>query len=71
MYPKKDSVHCIQDEYGSYSTFASARTACASDSNCAAVYDDYCDNLGFTLCPVSYVEEASTASSCLFPKNGK
>ena len=69
MYPPKES-HCNQDKYGSYSTFVAARTACASDSNCAAVYDENCDDLDYTLCPVSYVEEYSDRS-CLFPKNGR
>ena len=70
MYPKKELAHCNPDQYGSYSTLASARTACASDSNCEAVYDENCDNSGFTLCPVNYVEQTSPIS-CLYMKNGK
>ena len=70
VYPKKELVQCKQEEYGSYSTLASARTACASDSNCEAVYDENCDNSLFTLCPVNYAEDTSTVS-CLYMKNGK
>ena len=70
MYPKKENVYC-QGDYGTYSTLASARTACASDSNCEAVYDEFCDNSNFHLCPVNYNEVTSSASSCLFLKNGR
>merc|ERR1712224_664729 len=64
---RKNLAQCRSDQYGSYRTFASARTACASDSNCEAVYDENCDNSGFSLCPVNYVEDISF-SSCLYLK---
>ena len=65
----KENVYC-PDDYGTYNTLTSARTACASDSNCEAVYDEFCDNSNFHLCPLNY-DEMTSATSCLFLKNGR
>ena len=63
-------VYC-DGSYGTYGTFENARTACASDNNCGAVYDAACDNTGYKLCPINYVENAcQSCTSCIFPKNG-
>ena len=63
-------VYC-DNSYGSYSTLASARTACASDNNCGAFYDAACDNTGYKLCPISSVAKpCQTCTSCIYPKNG-
>ena len=56
--------------YGSYATFSEARTACAVDSGCGAVYDAQCDDTGtFRLCPTNW-DELSSVDSCLFLKLG-
>ena len=73
VYPKKENVYC-ENFYGSYSTLASARTACASDNNCGAVYDAACDDTGYKLCPKNFVEKACqspSCTSCIYTKNGK
>ena len=42
---------CSYDEYGSYSTLENAKLACDSDNTCGGVYDHYCDDKDFSLCP--------------------
>ena len=71
IYTKKEKVYC-SDMYnvGDYGTFTEAKTACANDANCGAVYDDGCDDTdSFTLCPINYAESTSV-SSCLYLKQG-
>ena len=68
-WEKKALTHCAQDDYGSYTHVEAATYACTRDSDCAAIYDDYCDNQGFSLCPLGYTEKSSS-SSCLYIKPG-
>ena len=53
--------------YGEYNNFEEAQEACRKDSNCAAIYDDSCDDDGVYLCPLGYIEKESS-SSCLYIK---
>ena len=67
MWEKKALSHCFKDSYGSYGNFEEALEACKTDPNCAAIYDDFCDNQDFALCPLGYtVQEAPR--SCLHMK---
>ena len=68
---QQNDKHCASNEYGSYSTWSLARSACDSDSDCRGVYDEYCDNLdSFTLCHISAALEESPAPthSCVYDK---
>ena len=65
---RKNYKHCYSNKYGEYSTLSLAQSACDSDSNCRGVYDEYCDNEKFTLCPISAALEESTADSCVYDK---
>ena len=40
------------------------------DSNCAAIYDNFCDGSNVALCPIGYNEHVSKDGSCLFMKPG-
>ena len=64
-------VYC-DNAYGNYASFLDARTACAVDAGCGAVYDPACDDTGqFRLCPTNWNEQpCSTCTSCIFPKLG-
>ena len=67
-YKKEGKKYCGLDAYGSYNTLSEAQTACTSDENCAAIFDNTCDNVGFKLCPTGYSKKKSW-SSCLYVKN--
>ena len=67
MWEKKVLTHCNEDDYGNYDNVEEAKEACRKDSNCAAIYDDSCDDHNFFLCPLGYTEKESS-SSCLYIK---
>ena len=60
-------THCDDDNYGYYENVEEAKEACSKDSNCAAIYDNSCDDHGVSLCPLGYTEKQSS-SSCLYIK---
>ena len=60
-------THCDDDNYGYYQNVEEAKEACSNDSNCAAIYDNSCDDHGVSLCPLGYTEKQSS-SSCLYIK---
>ena len=66
-YRKEKKKYC-SNNYGSYNTLSGAQSACTSDENCAAIFDNACDNVGFKLCPTDYSKKNSW-SSCLYVKN--
>ena len=69
MWERKVLTHCDDDNYGYYENVEEAKEACSNDSNCAAIYDNYCDDHVVQLCPSGYTEKASSAS-CLHIKPG-
>ena len=68
MWEKKVLTHCRHDYYDYYKNLEEAKEACTKDSNCAAIFDDSCDNFKFFLCPLGYTEKVS-ANSCLYIKS--
>ena len=64
IWEKKVFTYC-DDYYVRYQNFKEAKEAYIKDSNCAAIYDDYCDDHDFRLCPLGYTEKESS-SSCLY-----
>ena len=67
-YIKEEKSYCSSGEYGSYDTLSDAQSTCTSDANCAAIFDNFCDKVGFKLCSTGYVKKKSW-SSCLYIKN--
>jgi len=65
-YYCKQQLGCSYDQYGSYPTLQDAKLACDSDISCAGVYDHYCDDKDFSLCPIDANTYAST--SCIYLK---
>jgi hypothetical protein len=62
--------HFCDTYHGSYSSVSAARSACITDSNCVAVYDDSCDDSGpHYLCDAGHSYSVSTAGSCLYIKS--
>ena len=69
MWEKQVLTQC-SPQYGLYyENFEEAKEACKKDSHCAALFDSWCDDIGFRLCPSGYTEKASSAS-CLHIKPG-
>ena len=69
-FRKRDLKHCdpLKDKYGNFPTLKSAQSACLSDINCNAVYDEHCDNEGeFYLCPTT-TSLQSSQHSCVYEK---
>ena len=69
-FRKRDLKHCdpLKDKYGNFPTLKSAQSACLSDINCNAVYDEHCDNEGeFYLCPTT-TSLQSSQHSCVYDK---
>ena len=66
IWEKKVFTFC-DDYYVRYQNFKEAKEACIKDSNCAAIYDDFCNNNRFFLCQKNYTEIGS-AHSCLYIK---
>ena len=58
-------THCSDNRYGRYANYEEAKKECEKDSNCAALYDDLCDDNGFHLCKLGYAERESS-KSCLY-----
>ena len=69
MWEKKVLTHCRDDFYDYYKNLEEAKEACTKDSNCAAIYDDSCDNDDFLLCQLGYTEDVSP-NSCLYKPVG-
>ena len=65
MWKKKVLTHCSDNSYGRYVYFEEAKKACEKDSNCAAIYDELCDDNGFHLCKLGY-QERESSSSCIY-----
>ena len=58
----------LKDKYGNFPTLKSAQSACLSDINCNAVYDEHCNNEGeFYLCPTT-TSLQSSQHSCVYEK---
>ena len=69
VWEMKGSTICTKYYGGGlYNSFEKAQEACNTDSNCAAIYDDICDNHYYQLCPMGYTEEVSSRGSCLHIK---
>ena len=69
-FRKRELKHCdpLKDKYGNFPTLKSAQSACLSDINCNAVYDEHCDNEGeFYLCPTT-TSLQSSQHSCVYDK---
>ena len=70
LFKKRELNHCdpLKDKYGNFPTLKSAQSACISDTNCNAVYDEHCDNKGeFYLCPTT-TSLQSSQHSCVYEK---
>ena len=63
---KNALTHCDDDRYGQYANVEEAKEACRKDSNCAAIYDDFCNDDVVFLCPLGYTEKESSVGSCLY-----
>ena len=68
MWEKKVLTDCRDDYDGYYKNLEDAKEACVKDSNCAAIFDDSCDNFNFFLCPLGYTEKVSSIA-CLYIKS--
>ena len=69
-FKKRQLKHCdpLKDKYGKFPTLKSAQSACISDTNCNAVYDEHCDSEGeFYLCPTT-ASLQSSQHSCVYEK---
>ena len=68
---KVEHTSCSDDNYGHelYYNVAEAQEACSSDPNCAAVYDNNCDNVIASLCPLGFTPKRSSGE-CTYPKIG-
>ena len=70
-FEKQESKHCdtLKDIYGNYPTLELAQSACSSDINCKAVYNEHCDSGdGFYLCPATATFQDSQ-HSCVYEKS--
>ena len=69
-FEKQESQYCttVDVEYCNYTTLNLAQSACSSNENCKAVFDDRCDNRDrFCLCLMSSTFEKSE-QSCVYKK---
>ena len=65
----KENTECLRGlAYDVYRSFVDAKTACDSDNNCWGLYDEDCDNIGFTLCPYWGHNSFPSANSCVYWK---
>ena len=70
-FEKQELKHCdpLSDKYGKCATLESAQSACSSDINCKAVYNEHCDSGdGFYLCPSTATFQDSQ-HSCVYEKS--
>ena len=62
----KEALGCAFDEFDRYPTLETAKLACDSDITCGGVYDHYCNDKNFALCPIDANMYDST--SCTYLK---
>ena len=67
-YTKEYTTCLMNSAYGGYSSLQDAQSACDSDNNCWGVYDEFCDNQGFSLCPYWGHNSVPSANSCIYWK---
>ena len=69
-FRKLEKRHCHDDHYGSFANIRDAKTACATDAGCKAVYDAGCNETasGIHLCPVGTIQ-GGKESSCIYAKS--
>ena len=51
-----------------FRTLVEAQLACTEDRTCVMVYDAYCDNDMFYVCPTGTPERPSNEGSCVYKK---
>ena len=70
-WKKVEYTSCSDDNYSHelYWNVAEAQEACSSDPNCAAVYDNNCNDLIASLCPLGFTPTRSSGE-CTYPKTG-
>ena len=70
-FEKMELMYCdpLKDKYGDYATLESAQSACSSDINCKAVFNDHCkDGDEFFLCP-AHATLQDSQHSCVYVKS--
>lgn len=68
FWPKVSSQHCANHQFGGpINNFADAMEVCHLHSpHCNGVYDDMCDDKGYSLCDSNYEWETSGSGSCVY-----
>ena len=70
-YQKLTNRYCSEsDQSKAYPTLLSARLKCDQDNACGWVYDEFCNDVGFYICPKSSKIKVSdkTVRSCVYRK---